>query len=993
MPEKHGQFPFNNPALSLQERVKDLISRLTLDEKIGFIPTRNAAVQRLGIEAWSIGAEGAHGFVDREGKNTTFPQTIGLAASWDRDLLKKIGEACATEARVYYETHGRKGGLALWSPTIDMGRDPRWGRTEECYGEDPFLAGELSSCYIQGAQGDDPFYLRVSCGPKHFFANNNEKDRVASSSSVPSRCMNEYYLVPFKTAVQKAKAASMMTAYNEVNGIPMMLHPMLNGIVKKQWGMEGHFVTDGGDFVQTVNDHCYFETHAETLATALKNGGDSMTDSSDIVIAAAKEALEKKLIREADLDPHLERILSVRFRLGHFDPPGACPYDSIINSRPTAKEYADLAREAVGKSAVLLKNEGGMLPIQPGKKTIAVLGPLSNAVHLDWYSGNPEYICTVLDGLRNAFDKNGETGIIHADCRDIVSLATEDGRPLVLLNVEGQKVKQLCVGKTGDTPTRFYMEDWGWGSQTFTDVESGLLLEAPYWRCEPGENIDNVQNRIYAGGKSTLNWFAFSVFSPIPQAEGFTVLRTYDNRRLAASAQAAPVFMRDDPEIQKDELFRINIETSGICAATEAAAKADSVIFIAGNNPMINGRECVDRPSLNLPPWQEECINRVFAANKNLALVLISGYPFTCKNLAEKIPAILWMSPGIQETGNGLAEIIIGHRSPAGRLPLTWYEDESQLPSIMDYDIMSAGTTYQYFCGKTLWPFAYGLSYSGFEYSNLAIDKTQAGKNESVEVCFWVKNTGQMEADEVPQLYVTVSGSVFRRPLQSLKGFKRIPLAAGEEKQVRFELPVSELAVWDPYRECFCIENCRCTVSVGSSSQDIRLSGGFDVLGENLLPRKFSGTKAIHAQCFDDWHNCFLHEKRSSSVPAVFAKPGVPGKATKTWIRFAALDFSNGSNTGHFSAIAQGRPGSRIELRLDAPDGKLAGIIDIPNTAGTCDYDRVGKNSPRRRQIWASAEGQTEKIYGIHDLYIVLHGEAGIWEWKLEAKNENRRKT
>ncbi|MDR2543841.1 MAG: glycoside hydrolase, partial [Treponema sp.] len=211
-------YPFLNHTLPLKERVRDLISRLTIEEKAGLIPTRNKEIKRLGIPAWSIGGEGAHGFVNRKGLNTTFPQTIGLAASWDKELLRQIGEVCAIEARIYYEACEKRGGLALWSPTIDMERDPRWGRTEEGYGECPFLTSVLSSAYIRGAQGDDPFYLRVSCGPKHFFANNNEKNRDSCSCSIPARVMHEYYLAPFRAAIQEAKAASMMTAYNEVNG-------------------------------------------------------------------------------------------------------------------------------------------------------------------------------------------------------------------------------------------------------------------------------------------------------------------------------------------------------------------------------------------------------------------------------------------------------------------------------------------------------------------------------------------------------------------------------------------------------------------------------------------------------------------------------------------------------------------------------------------------------------------------------------------------------
>jgi len=970
------QYPFLDPGLPLKKRIQDLISRLTVEEKAGFIPTRNQAVDRLGIPAWSIGAEGAHGFVDREGHNTTFPQTIGLASGWDRELLRKIGEISAVEARVYYNTHGRKGGLAIWSPTVDLERDPRWGRTEEGYGEDPFLTSELSSSYIRGAQGDDPFYLRVSCGPKHFIANNNELHRADCSCSIPPRCLHEYYLAPFKAAIQKAKAVSLMTAYNELNGIPMMLHPMLEETVKNEWGLEGHIVTDGNDFLQTVDSHHYFDTHAETMAAALKNGNDSMNDEPSDVIPALMDALKRKLLDESELDKHLERIFAIRFRLGQFDPPGLCPYDSIGEADLMKDEYRSVAREAVRKSVVLLKNEGKLLPLQPDAVagSIAVLGPLADELHLDWYSGIPTYSCTPLDGLRELY---GRDRVVYTDCRDIVSFTTEDNRPIVL---DG---KVLSVGKPGDKPARFYMEDWGWGARTFTDVESSLMLETPYYRPEPGADADKSQLVVKATAKSSLLWFNRIFINTIPQGDGLFLLRIYDNRRIAYPDEPGPLELRDDTFDGHGELFRIKLEKDGLAAAAKAAQEAAErtapVIFIGGNDPMINGREGVDRPGLDLPPRQEELIRRVLAVNPKTVLVLISGYPFTCKNISARIPAILWMAHGIQETGGGLADILGGAYSPAGRLPLTWYEDEKQLPPMMEYDIISAGTTYRYFTGDVLFPFGHGLSYSNFEYTQLVIDKlvndkNAAEENEIVNVSFNLRNTGSVEADEVPQMYVALQ----KRVLKSLKGFTRLSLKPGEEKTVRFTLPVRELAVWDSFRGRFCLEAGRCSVMIGSSSTDIRLSGGFDLHGENLFPRKLTGP--VYAQNFDDYSDCFLHEKRGSAVPAVF------NKSDGGWVCFSALDFAEGC--GICSAVAQGVPGSRIELRLDAPDGALAGTIAVPNTGDISFYPLVDKYSPRRRPVWAYAETVTEKICGVRDLYLVFYGKTGLWRIEIKKENE-----
>ena len=990
------KFPFLNPELPLETRINDLVSRLTLEEKMGFIPTRNQAVERLGIDSWAIGAEGAHGFVNREGRNTAYPQTIGLASSWDRDLLKRVGEAVATEARIYYQKCNRRHGLSLWSPTIDLERDPRWGRTEEGYGEDPFLVSELSSAYIRGAQGDDPFYLRVSCGPKHFFANNNEYQRINCSCSITQRCLREYYLVPFKAAIKDAKAASLMTAYNEVNGIPMMLHPILKDIVKGEWELNGHIVTDGGDFIQTVTHHNYFETHAQTLAAALINGADSMTDQIDNVIPAVKEALDKKLITEAELDEHIKRILNVRFRLGHFDPKDLCPYDSIIESDSLKEKYIELTREAVRKSIVLLKNDNNILPLHKDKvKTIAVIGPLSNTVHLDWYSSIPPYTCTPFEGLRDFY---GNDRIIHCDHRDLVSFTSEDGRPLILKDTGKEKGKTLCVGKIGDTPARFFLEDWGWGSQTLTDIDSGLLLESPLQRKENISEGELTQLAVTASGKNSHSWHSLTVFNLIPQENGLIIIRTFDNRRLKVTNDKEQVLLNDDPLPGNYELFRMKIEKEAITYTVEAAKKAEKVIFVGGNNPMINGRECIDRISLDLPPPQQKFIDKIFEVNKNIIFVLISGYPYSLKDYANKIPVILWMAHGIQETGRGLTDIINGTHSPAGRLPLTWYENENQLPSIMEYDIISAGTTYLYFKGKTLYPFGYGLGYSKFAYSDLKIDKKEVNNNDIVRVSFNLKNIGKMRSSEVPQLYISIDlaeKSKVKMPLKTLKGFDRIAISPGELKNICFELPVKELGFWDAYEGRFIIGKGKCNVFIGSSSQDVRLTGSFKINGEEIPPRKIKSP--IYAERFDNYANCFLHEKRGSGIPGVFSNSFAMKKGQESfhtedtekhgghggngsWIYFANLDFSKEFSS--FSAIVQGNVGSFIEIRLDKKDGFLMGTLCVPNTGDTCDYE-LSADSPRRRQLWSFAEIKIEKISGVHDLYLILQGKTGIWRFEF----------
>jgi len=1015
-------YPFYDPEMPLNERIKDLLSRLTIEEKINFIPTRNIAIERLGIQAWGFGGEGAHGYVNREGNNTTFPQTIGLAAGWDRELLRKIGEAVGTEARFYYKNHERKQGLAIWSPTIDMERHPGWGRTEEGYGEDPYLTSELSCEYIRGVQGDHPFYLRASCGPKHFVANNNEENRAACSCSIPPQLLHEYYLVPFKAAVKKAGAVSLMTSYNEVNGIPMMMHPILKDIVKNDWGLSGNIVTDGGDFLQTVDMHHYFETHDETVAAALKNGADCMTDMPEAVIKALKDALDKKLIDEAEIDKHLERIFAIRFRLGQFDPPELCPYEFLNETDALKEEYSRLSRDAVRKSAVLLKNENDILPLRPEtiNKNIVVMGPLADQLHLDWYSGRPTYFSTPMNGLKELYDEK----IKYTECRDIVSFSAKDGRPMILVKIKDKSnldhstglpiatKRTFTAGAPEDKPARFYMDDWGWGVKTFTDTESGLMLVGCYARHEtapppqrepiPPELMPKNDTTVYtitATGKNNLEWFGFTLFNVVPQENGLVLLKTHDNRRVAAAETGVPVNQHDSPLPAEGELFKMKLERDGLTAAVESAARAGQVIFFAGNDPMVNGRECIDRPSLNLPPRQEELIRRVAEVNPRVILILLSGYPFTCGEIAKNVPAILWMAHGIQETGNGIADIIGGSCSPSGRSPFTWYKDEKQLPSLMEYDIQKSGITYQYLKGPVIWPFGHGLTYTNFEYYDLSIDRNDASKDDTVSVSFKIKNTGTVISDEVPQMYVSISGSVYKRPIKTLKNFTRLSFLPNEEKTINFYLPVSELSIWDNFKNYFVTETCYCNILIGTSSANIKLSGGFNVWGENPYPRKldFNAYPAnqnteqpetnfcakICAQSFDDYFSCYLHEKRGSGIPAVFN--GADNYNNKTennekagWIRFKSIDFASG--VSKFSAVVQGRYNCRIEIRLDAPDGLLAGTIDVPNT-GDISFYPLPMTSYRRLPSWGYAECNLENTSGVHDIYLLLYGKTGLWQF------------
>ncbi|MFN3699514.1 MAG: glycoside hydrolase family 3 N-terminal domain-containing protein, partial [Dictyoglomus sp.] len=409
---------FKDKILTIDERVKELISQLTLEEKIKLLPTRQTGIERLKISDFHIGGEAAHG-VAWLGKATVFPQPIGLSSSFDRDLMRKIGEVVALEARAYYYMRGKIGGLMLWAPTVDMERDPRWGRTEEGYGEDPFLAGEMASAYIQGLQGDDPIYLKTAMTPKHFFANNNEKDRDKFSANIDPRNMYEYYLEVFRRVIIKGKATCLMTAYNAVNGIPCIINPIVREVIKEKFGLSGCVVTDAADFRQTVTSHYTFENHYETLAYALKAGIDAFTDDPELVIESAWQALEKGLITERDIDEAIANSLKVRFRLGEFDEEISKKF-YVSPGKICDKEHSKLAYEAALKSTVLLKNENKFLPINKENiNKIAVIGPLANKNYNDWYSGTYPYKVSILQGIVN---KLYPKEIFYHDSYDLVAI-------------------------------------------------------------------------------------------------------------------------------------------------------------------------------------------------------------------------------------------------------------------------------------------------------------------------------------------------------------------------------------------------------------------------------------------------------------------------------------------------------------------------------------------------------------------------------------------
>jgi len=716
--ENYKNTPLWNNELPIEERLDYLVGALTLEEKMQCLTTRCPDVERLGILASHMGGEAAHGIEARHDQafnagepepTTSFTQPIGMSGSFDRELIKECGRAVGEEARALFTRSG-KGGLCRWAPTVDMERDPRWGRTEEAYGEDPYLAGEMSSAYIQGMKGDHPFYIQCGASLKHFYANNVEQDRIRISSSVDGRNKYEYYLEPFRKAIEEGGAEAIMTSYNEINGVPAILNPEVQELLKDTYGLPGHVVCDGGDFQQTVFDHKYFESHAETLAYALKAGVDCMTDNGEVVYAAAKEALEKGLITEEDINRSVRNSFRTRIRLGFFDDKGECPYTGMGEEYVNNEEHKALSAKMAENAVVLLKNEGNILPIKPeDTKSLAVIGPMADVWYKDWYSGVPPYAVTPLAGIKNCFADTSvsyESGLydIYLTCNGKYVGLDENSR-LYLTDKEQAEV--------------FRFTDWGCGSTTLQAVSNGMFVT-----LEEGSYL------VKADKKETFGWFVRESFRFIhtetgsvdvcPESGASYYLNSWNGRKMTIDENGYLVVIKTD-EIAVGEgddaklgrkchavfkgeaaVFGMEVVTNGIADAVNAAKIAEKAVVIIGSNPVINSKEEIDRSTISLPPAQQRLVDEVFAANPDTVVVMVTNYPYSICKLQETVPGILYTPSGSQELGYGIASVLSGKVSPAARLNMTWYLSDEDLPEINDYDIIQGKRTYQYFDGKVL---------------------------------------------------------------------------------------------------------------------------------------------------------------------------------------------------------------------------------------------------------------------------------------------------
>lgn len=832
-------YPFQDPDLPVKKRVADLLSQLTIEEKISLLHQWQPAIPRLGIASFRTGTEALHGaaWLDTA---TVFPQAIGLGATWDTDLVKKIGSAVGDEVRVLHQQSPSTVGLSVWSPVVDLLRDPRAGRTEEGYSEDPFLTGNMSQAYCAGLKGDDPFYYKTIPTLKHFYAYNQEANRSTIDVKIDDRNKYEYYLESFRYAIEGGQAKSMMTAYNIVNGIPCTVHPDINDVVRADWVPDDFFVvSDAWAPAGLVQDQKYYDDMPHAMAGALTAGVDSMTqDSEDAAptIEYITAALADELITEDDIDTAVRHILEVRFHTGEFDPDERNPYSDVPEDKLCHPDHAKLARQAAQEAVVLLKNNDSTLPLdKKDERSIAVIGPLADQVLTDFYSAPFPYTKTVLTGIQ---EKVPGEQIIFTRAVDQIALKALANDKYVTAPEEGGQLTANAesVGKN----ETFDLYDCGWGQYLFrAHANDSYLTGNGDWNALFANTGGSPS--VHPEGVGTQQWFTYQNFRYEEVDEGIYALYNYqvshwdtgfDGGKYVSVAGEEPYPLSCDQETAGiNQQFRPEIIADGIESAVAAAEQAEVAIVVVGNEPMLNGRETIDRLDITLPPYQEELISKVAAVNPNTIVVIVSSYPVAIGEFDanENIKAILYSAHGGQEEGSAIADVLFGDYNPAGRLTMTWYASVDQLPDITDYDIIGGKRTYMYFDGTPLYPFGYGLSYAEFEYSDLELSSRSIGRHSRLRVSVDVKNISDIPGDEVVQLYVKDVRASVKRPNKELLGFKRITVPAGKTRTVKFSLPANELAFWDENEKEFTVEPGRYKLMLGSSSADIKLDKTFYV--------------------------------------------------------------------------------------------------------------------------------------------------------------------
>ncbi|MGC4101875.1 glycoside hydrolase family 3 C-terminal domain-containing protein [Ferruginibacter sp.] len=812
--QDYKSFPMWNYNLPIEQRVNDVVSRLTLEEKVHQMLNATPAIPRLGILAYEWWNETLHGVARTPFRVTSYPQAIAMAATWDSNSLYRMADYSAMEGRAIYNiaieqgrTKDRYLGLTYWTPNINIFRDPRWGRGQETYGEDPFLTAMMARAFVRGLQGEDLKYLKAAACAKHFAVHSGpEPSRHVDNFNPSTYDLWDTYLPAFRELITKANVAGVMCAYNAVNTQPCCANDLLmNDILRNQWKFNGYVTSD----CWAIDDFFkYHKTHKDSITSAV----DGVMHGTDIecgtsVYYTLVNAVKQGLITEAQIDVSLRRLFTIRYRLGMFDPPSMVKYTNAPPSTLEAPEHKALALKMAQQSIVLLKNANNTLPLKKTIKKIAVIGPdADNRVAvLGNYNGIPSEIVTVLDGIKAKLGNNAE-------------VVYERGTTFVndTLLVYADVSKQFSwEGKQGFKAEYFNNKELN-GAAVAVTTESNV---DHFW--QEGETVTGNIMATNFSARYTSNYTAAtdgSITFEVDGDDGYKlmingkdVINTWTRNRNGARTYLL--------KTQKDTVYKMvleywqgsgkaniklragNFERSDFTTVANAVKDADAIVYVGGISPQLEGEEMQvnapgfnggDRTTIALPAVQTKMMQALHATGKPVVFVMMTGSAIAATWEEENIPAIVNAWYGGQSAGTAVADVLFGDYNPAGRLPVTFYKTEKDLPGFSDYSMK--GRTYRYFTGEALYPFGYGLSYTTFKYSNLKLPATVAkGKNTTVSV--QVTNTGKIDGEEVVQLYVANQNKALHAPVRALKGFQRIALKAGESKTITFTLKPADISL------------------------------------------------------------------------------------------------------------------------------------------------------------------------------------------------------
>jgi len=851
-----SNFPYMDTKLSPEERAADLVHRMTLEEKASQLVNQARAISRLGVPAYDWWSEALHGVLANG--TTEFPEPIGLAATFDTPRIHEMATAIGIEGRITHAQDVRAGhsnifeGLDFWAPNVNIFRDPRWGRGQETYGEDPFLSGRMAVAFVTGMQGDDPHYYQVISTPKHFAVHSGpEPTRHFTDVDVSKHDEEDTYTPAFRAAVMEGHAGSVMCAYNAINGEPACANQfLLQHTLRGAWQFQGYVVSDCGAVHDIFDGHRYRPTQPQASAISLQRGMDNecidfftkVKDDHDY--KPYIEAVQQGYLSESAIDTALIRLFTARMRLGMFDPPEMVPYSNIDEAQLDSAAHRALARRMANESIVLLKNDG-TLPLKSVKR-IAVVGPLADQtlVLLGNYNGTPTHTVSVLEGMKAEFPEAKITYVAGTQFLSnqgnpvpMAVLTTPDGKPG--LNAEyssGLSIDAKPTPLTSRVDRSVDLHETNLpqeakGTRSLSVQWTGLLTASETGDYLVGMKADGFA-RVTIGDKTVMQMYS----------AGSGVGRVHLEKGHPVKLDA--IYGHTGDSQIEAQLIWAPVINAPDAAAIAAAKNADVVVVVVGITSHLEGEEMPidepgfsggDRTSLDIPKPEEDLVQAVAATGKPLVIILMNGSALGVNWEKAHANAILeaWYSG--EEGGIAIAETLSGKNNPAGRLPVTFYKDVHQLPHFEDYSMK--GRTYRYFEGEPLWPFGYGLSYTRFSYSDLSLPNATISAGDTLDASVTVTNSGKLAGDEVVQLYLKFP-DVPGAPLRALRGFQRVHLEPGASQKVEFKLNPRDLSMVNDLGDIIVAQG-KYTVSIGGGQPGTgapSVIGNFDVNGKLMLP-------------------------------------------------------------------------------------------------------------------------------------------------------------